>query len=255
MPETYKEIFPGNAVAPLNSYGLPTAAFTSNNRASGDPRDRQHQALLITPGWLAVRKVGYARINAALATAFDFVVPSPDQRSDDPPRADITGLLVPSGARLYRAGFRVLPSSAQPGASSQGPTSTPPTTSGIIGTATDKITLATATPAASAAGSIAAGAVTTGTDGTAYVVPAGGQVPAGTQGIQVNTGSATALNADLTFRLYSVNAAGTAAGTGLRTDIRGGALVVAEVCYLVPEDFADLSHLSVRGTLNGGTRG
>lgn len=256
MPETYKPIFPGNAVAPLQSYGLPNTTFLANNRASGDPRDRMHQALLISPGWLAVKKVGFARVSNALQTVFDITIPSPDQRLDDKPRADIVGLHIPTGARVYRAGFRTVSRELQHGASSEGPLNTPINQSGIFGTATDKLVLATATPAASAAGSIAAGAITTDTDSNAVILPAGGEVPVGSKGVQVNTGSAVAANADLTLRLYSVNTAGTGAGSGIRCpDIRGGAIIVCEVCYLVPEAFAENYALNTGGTLYGGTRG
>jgi hypothetical protein len=256
MPESYKPIFPGNAVAPLQSYGLPNTTFLANNRASGDPRDRMHQALLISPGWLAVKKVGYARVTNALQTTFDIVIPSPDQRLDDKPRADIVGLHIPTGARVYRAGFRTVSREVQHGASSDGPLNTPIDETGIFGTATEKLVLASTTPAASAAGSIAAGAITTGSDGTALVLPAGGQVPVGSKGVQVNTGSAVATNADLTLRLYSTAAAGTAIGTGIRCpDIRGGALIICEVCYLVAEAFAENYALNTGGTLYGGTRG
>ena len=255
MPETYKPIFPGNAVAPLHSYGMPNSTFLSNNRATGDPRDRQHQALLFCPGWLAVKKVGVARIGVA-ANTFDFSVPSPDQRVDDPPRANILGLHIPTGARVYRAGFRTIPAQVQPSASSAGPRDTPEAVSGITGTATDKLVLATTAPAASAAGSIAAGAITTGSDGTALIIPAGGLVPVASQGIQVNIGSAVATNTDLTLRLYAAVTAGTSLSVGgISSSLRGGALVVAEVCYLVPEAFAELNQLNLAGTLYGGTRG
>jgi hypothetical protein len=255
MAETYKPIYPGNVVAPIHSYGLPNTTFLSNSRASGDPRDRMHQAMLFCPGWLAVKKVGYALVGPALGTSFDFTVPSPDQRSDDPPRADIIGLHIPTGARVYRAGFRTIPQSVLPGASSSGPKDAPPSVTGITGTATDKLVLATTAPAASAAGSIAAGAITTGSDGTAFIIPTGGLVQVASQGIQVNIGSAVATNADLTLRLYSAATAGNAVGTGIQSSFKGGAYVVAEVCYLIAEAFADFSQLNVGGTLYGGTRG
>lgn len=254
MPETYKPIYPGNAVAPLHSYGMPNSTFLTNARATGDPRDRQHQALLIAPGWLAVKKVGVARIGA-LATSFDFTVPSPDQRADDPPRANILGLWIPTGARVYRAGFRTIPQQVQPSASSSGPRNTPASVTGITGTATDKLVLATAAPAASAAGSIGAGAITTGSDATALIIPSGGLVQVASQGIQVNTGSAVATNADLTLKLYVAASAGNAAGTGISSALAGGATVVAECCYLIPEAFAELNQVTIGGTLYGGTRG
>jgi hypothetical protein len=255
MPETYKPIYPGNVVAPIHSYGLPNTTFLSNNRASGDPRDRMHQAMLFCPGWLAVKKVGFARVDTALRTTLDITVPSPDQRSDDPPRANILGLHIPLGARVYRAGFRTIPQAVLPGASSSGPANAPAAVTGITGTATDKLVLATATPASSAAGSIAAGAITTGTDGTALIIPSGGLVQVASQGIQVNIGSAVATNADLTLRLYVAATAGNALGTGIQSAVRGGAYVVAEVCYLIQEALADFSQLNVGGTLYGGTRG
>ena len=120
MAESYKKVFPGNAVNHLNAYGQPGADFTAAGRPTGSPLDRRQQALMFCPGWLAVRKVGYAKITEAATAAFDIIVPSPDTRSDDKPRADIVGLHIPQTALCYRAGFRVLPTSEQPGYYSQG---------------------------------------------------------------------------------------------------------------------------------------
>lgn len=250
MAETIRKIFPGNVVNYLNAYGKPNASFTTNARPVGSPQDRQHQGAWIMPGWVAVHKVGYALVGTTVATSFDFTIPSPDTASDKA-RADIAGLLIPSGSILYRIGFRILPTSKQPGFVSQGPRAET-TVSGITGTATDKLTLASATPAASAGGSIAAGAVTTGTDGTAVIIPAGGAVPVGQKVTATAFGSPVVTNTDLTLKLYSVATGGTSAGSGISSTFTGGCYVIAEACYLVPDTVPELDSLRIPGVKYSG---
>jgi hypothetical protein len=255
MAETIRPIFPGNAVAPLQSYGMPTADFVKNNRATGDPRDRAHQGLVFCPGWLAVKKVAFTNVDGAPTTSFDFTIPSPDQRNDGPPRADILSLLVPTGSRLYRIGFRTIPAGVEPSSSSSGPRDTPPAVTAITGTTGQKLVFGSAVPATAGPGAIAADSAHTGTDGTAMVIGAGGAVPVAQGSVTVNIGSAVPLTADLTFKLFSVAADGIAAGAGISSTIRGGAHIVAEVCYLIPEAIAELNQLNLGGTIYGGTRG
>ena len=256
MAETYKKIFPGNAVVHLNAYALPNDDFTSNGRATGDPRDRKQQGLMFCPGWVAVRKVGYAHITTA-ATSWDFVIGSPDLRSDDKPRADITGLFIPSGAAVVRAGFRVPAVNAQPGYYSAGSRDAAANLgSGLVGTATDLLAISTATIATSAAGSIAAGAIRTASNNTAQIVVAtGGAVPTGTEGVQAAFGSPVVTNTDLTLKLYSIATAGNTAGSAISSSLSGGCYVIGEVVYLVPEDYASMEDIHVPGAPYAGYSG
>lgn len=254
MPETYKPIFPGNAVAHLHSYGLPNKSFTTNGRSVGDPRDRRHQALVSIPGWLSVRKVGYAVISGAGGTSFDIIVPSPDTRPDDKPRADIVGMHIPSGAAVYRAGFRVLPINKQPGFSVSGLVSDADLTdSGLTGTATDLLALSSAAIGTKAAGSIGATAIRTSSDNAhvsdpaVLVVNASGRVVTGSQKIQTAFGAPVVTTTDMTLKIYSVAAAGNVAGSAIGAARSGSHYVVAEVDYLVPEEIAPLDALPLPG--------
>jgi hypothetical protein len=256
MAESYKKIYPGNAVAHLNAYASPNDDFSANGRASGDPRDRKQQALMFCPGWLAVRKVGVAHITAG-ATSWDFKILSPDLRPDDKPRADITGLFIPSGSVVIRAGFRVPAVNAQPGYYSSGSRQEADDLgSGLVGTATDLLAISTAAISASATGSIAAGAVRTASDGTAkIVVDAAGQVPTGFELVQTAFGSPVVTNTDLTLKLYSIATAGNTAGSAISSALTGGCYVVGEVVYLVPEGVAGMDSVSLPGAQYSGYAG
>lgn len=244
MAESYSKIFPGNAVVHVNAYASPNDDFQANGRASGDPRDRKQQALMFCPGWLAVRKVGVAHITTG-ATSWDFKVLSPDLRPDDKPRADITGLFIPSGAAVIRAGFRVPAVNAQPGYYSSGSRhAAEDLGSGLVGTATDLLAISTATIASSAAGSIGAGAIRTASNGTAQIVVAtDGTVPTGVESVQTAFGAPVVTNTDLTLKLYSIATAGNTAGSAISSSLTGGCFVVGEVVYLVPEAVAGLSDI------------
>jgi len=264
MAETYKKIFPGNWVTHLSAYPLPNAAFKTNKRNPGDPRDRQQQSVLFMPGWMAVRKVAYCRIDADGNTSFDLVVGSPDLRPDDKPRNDVKGLFIPTGSIVYRAGLRVPNIADQPGYYSSGDrgvaTGATPG-SGLTGTAGDQLVLASALPAAKAVGSIAAAAITTSTDTAAatdpstLVVKADGTVDAGSQLVQNAWDKPVVTTADLTLKAYSVNAAGVAAGSAIKAELLGGVNIVAEVCYLVKEGVADLDDCHLSGALVSGSIG
>jgi hypothetical protein len=259
MPESYKPIFPGNAVQHIHSYGLPNPDFITNNRASGDPRDRNHQALVSIPGWYAVRKVGYSLITGAGATSFGITVPSPDTRQSDKPRADINGLHIPTGAALFRLGFRVLDRNRQPGANTSGPSisDNAPVVSGLTGTNGDMLVLAHAPIAALAVGTITATTARTSSNTGSSTDPAvrvvtGGQVSVGTQSFQAAFGSPVILTADLTLSLYSVAAAGNAAGSAIGSNLSSGCYVISEVDYLVPEPIAGLDAVHLPGARYAG---
>jgi len=261
MAETYKKIYPGNFVTRLNAWAAPNDDFVANGRASGDPRDRKQQGLLVFPGWVAVRKVGAALITTG-AKSWDFTILSPDLRPDDKPRADITGLFVPSGSAIYRMGFRVTPVNAQPGFSSQGFRGDADTLgSGLAGTATDLLAMSSAAIATKAVGSFSATAARTSSDNASVsdparvVVGAGGTIAPASQMVMTTFGAPQVTTADLTLKLYSVAAAGNVAGSDIRSTLTGGVYVVGEVCYLVPETVVDLEELSVPGSRYAGFQG
>lgn len=83
-----KKIYPGNYVNQLSAY--------------------QAQGLICMPGRSYVHKVGYIKVDSTPRTEFNVIIPSPDKRSDDKPRADITGLVVPNGACVYYLALRIL---------------------------------------------------------------------------------------------------------------------------------------------------
>ena len=252
MAETHKKIYPGNFVTHLNAHALPNADFTKNKRPVGDPQDRHHQALLFTPGWIAVRKVGYAHITGQPGP-YDIILPSPDLRGDDKPRADIKGLYIPAGAYAVRAGFRVPALSAQPGYTSSAPELRAPI-SGIHGLIGEKLMLGSAMAAAEAingSGITTAGLAIPGTPavGATADVPVGSTVIAAAFGTpqQITAG------AGLTHKLHVTTAAGTVAGTtALTTTIPGGAYIACELVYILPEEVADLDDLHIGGATTSG---
>jgi hypothetical protein len=249
MSETYKKVFPGNWVNNIDAYPLPNASFKTNNRPPGDPHDRQQQAVLFRPGWMAVRKVAVAKVTDGVATVLPLTILSPDERSDDQPRRNINGLLVPQGALLFRAGLRATSVSQQPGYYSSGDPGNNNGNGGVVdsgvnGTPGDQVVLSSATPAAKNAGVISATACNTPTDpanGSGLVVGADGNLPAGSTLVQAAYGSPVAVTSDLLFQVYSVAASGAAAGSGISTPLLGGVYLVAEVCYLVQEPVVDLT--------------
>lgn len=256
MAETYKKIFPGNWVERLSAYPLPNADFKKNNRPVGDPRDRQQQGVLYMPGAVAVHKVGVAHIQGAVPavpgtgagiTGYDITLPSIDARGDDKPRADIKGLIVPQGAYIYRIGFRIPRLGNQPGYYSSGAKDPVANEgSGLKANAGAKIWLeakaggATAVPADS--GAITAGAAHTG----AISVGANGEFPADSFSNSLLTPLAT--TGDLEFKLYADKG-------GLGSSFLGGIYVVAEVCYIVEDEVADLESVVLPGARYSGFTG
>jgi hypothetical protein len=256
MSETYKTILPGNYVTHANAYGLPNESFKANARVSGAPQDRCHQGVEFMPGWVAVRKVGFCSVVPTPTGVFDFIVPSPDLRPDDKPRADILGLWIPAGAYIVRAGFRVVPAQLQPGASSSGPLGPLNDRSGISGVNGQVLVLSSALPSGTpGAGQITPGAVNTDTDANGLVV-ANGAVPVGYRLIQSAFGSPQKISpaGGLTFRLY-VMAPTLLSGGLISSVVIGGAKVVAEVEYLVASSVADLDDVHVAGAVYGGVTG
>jgi hypothetical protein len=193
-----KKIFPGNWVTQLSSY--------------------QGQPVVAVPGRTYFHKVGYALVGSTGATEFDITIPSPDRRSDDKPRADITGLTLPSGANVYHVGVRVPDMRKDRGAGSA--------TTGLAGTTGDTIAIKDA--AASAAATISTTVVSTPTIAVASstIAPS-----AATKGIV----TPAVLAGAETLKLFVRNAAGNGAGSALSSSETGGTPIIAEVCYYVED--------------------
>lgn len=237
MAESYSVIYPGNYVNHLNTWGKPNAAFKTANRPVGDPHDRQHQAVVVRPGLLAVQKVAYLHVQGAAPAGtaikgYDLTIASPDARADDKPRANISGLIVPSGAMLYRVGLRVPRAANQPGYYSSGAKdAVAPERSGLLTNATGKIWLEAKStdPTAAPAG----GAVTaTGANSAALTVNAAtGDFDAAAVSTTLPTPVTT--TAELTLKLWADKG-------GVGSTFLGGVYVIAEVAYLVEASVADL---------------
>ena len=252
MAETYKKIYPGNWVERISAYPLPNADFKKNKRPAGDPHDRQQQGVLIRPGTVAVHKVAYLHVSGAAPTGSavkgnDLTIASPDARGDDKPRSDVTGLIVPSGAHLYRLGLRVPRSASQPGAYSSGAKdAVSPERSGLLTNAGGKIWLeAKATdPAAAPTG----GAITaTGANTPALTVNAtSGDFDAAAASFSLLTPTTT--TSELTIKLWADKG-------GVGSTMLGGVYLVAEVCYLVDDSVADLESLVLPGAQYAGYTG
>jgi hypothetical protein len=269
MSETYAPLFPGNWTITANAYPLPNEAFKRNNRPPGDPRDRNQQSILFMPGWQAVHKVGIVLIDGQSGlTALNMKIPSPHTRPDDKPLADVTALTAPQGALLYRIGLRVPPVSEQPGFYTSGPAGRVPSVlgptgpaidSGLKGTPTNMLVLASAPVTAAAAGSISGTFATTGSEPTNPLTFGGdGRLLSGAVHVTEGLGGPSPLEPlanDLTFRIYSVNAAGAAPGSAFEADLLGGVYLVAEVCYLVPAAVAGLDVVPLPGAQFAGYNG
>ena len=193
-----KKIFPGNWVTQLSSY--------------------QGQPVVAVPGRVYYHKVGYALVGSTGATEFAITIPSPDRRSDDKPRADITSLVLPSGANVYHVGIRVPDMRKDRGVGSA--------TTGLAGTTGDTIAIKDAE--ASAAATISTTVVSTPTIAVASstIAPS-----AATKGIV----TPAILAGAETLKLWVRNAAGSATGSALSSTTTGGTPIIAEVCYYVED--------------------
>lgn len=240
MPESYSVIYPGNFVNHLSTWGKPNAAFRAANRGTGDPRDRQHQAALVRPGLLAVQKVGFLHVEGAAPGGASIqgnglTIASPDARADDKPRSDINGLIVPSGAHLYRIGLRIPRAANQPGYYSSGAKDAVANEyTGLRSGNNSRLWL----EAGAAAPTVVptAGAITaTGAKSAPIAAGATGAYTADAKSTTLLTPVTT--TAELTFRIYTETG-------GIGSDFLGGVYVLAEVCYLVEDGVADLSYIS-----------
>lgn len=200
-----KKIYPGNYVNRLSSY--------------------QSQPAVCLPGRVYYHITGYALVNSTGDTSFDVVIPSPDRRQDDKPRADIVGLVVPTGANVYHMGLRVpdLRKDRSLGTA----------LSGLAGTATNRIKLADAL-----ANDDAMSSTTLSTPSSAVVVAASGTVAP----VATTKGAITpvALSGAETLRVYVTTSGGTTAGSTLTSTVTGGTPIIVEVAYYLADDVAEL---------------
>jgi len=207
-----KSIYPGNYVNRLSSY--------------------QGQPVIALPGRAYYHLTGYALVTSAGATSFDVIIPSPDLRADDKPRANITGLVVPVGAKVYQLGIRVPDMRKDRGVGTA--------TSGLVGTNTNRLKLASAV-GTTATGQIAATAL--GTDSSAVAVASTTVAP-----VQSAFGAITPVaitGSALTLKVYVTDSTGTAAGSNLTSTQTGGTPIIVEVAYYLDDDIADLNEVAV----------
>lgn len=205
-----KKIYPGNYVNRLSSY--------------------QGQPAICVPGRAYHHVTGYALVTATGGTSFDVVIPSPDKRGDDKPRADIVGLTLPVGANIYFLGLRVPDMRKDRGVGSA--------FSGLAGTATNRLKLA---DALANDNTITTTAVST--DSAAVVVAASGTVAPVAAAESLVT--AAALAGAETLKVYVTTSAGTAAGSTLTSTVPGGTPIIVEVAYFVDDAVADLTDVSL----------
>lgn len=208
-----KKIFPGNYV----------------NR----PSSFQGQPIVCLPGRVYYHVTGYALVSSTGGTEFDVIIPSPDKRGDDKPRANITGLVVPVGANVYHLGLRV------PDMRKERSFGT--ATSGLVGTATNRLKLASAV-STTATGQIAATAL--GTDSSAVVVAASTTIaPVATVFGSITPTAIT--GSPLTLKVYVTTSGGTSAGSTLTSTQAGGTPIIVEVAYYLSDAVADLDDISL----------
>lgn len=196
-------IYPGNYVNILDAY--------------------KSNAVAAVPGRIYFHTHGYAKITGTPANVFDIVIPSPDLRQDDKPRLDIPQLVVPVGARVYSVGIRV--SDAQDNNQNN------PVGSKILGTNGDRLKIASAVNT-TATGQIAANALGTNSAAIAF---SGGVAPVDNNRFDVVT-PVEITGSPLTLRLFVTNNTGTAAGSNISSNAIGGAYVIADVCWYLPDE-------------------
>ena len=204
-----KKIYPGNYVNRLSSY--------------------QGQPAVCVPGRVYYHVTGYALVNATGGTSFDVIIPSPDKRGDDKPRADITGLTLPAGANVYYLGVRVPDLRKDRGVGTA--------FSGLVGTNTDRIKLADAL-----ANDNVLTATTLSTNSATIAVASTTVAPVAASKSVITP---VALTGAETLKVYVTNSTGTAAGSTLTSSLTGGTPIICEVAYYLDDAVAELNDVSV----------
>ena len=204
-----KKIYPGNYVNRLSSY--------------------QGQPAVCVPGRVYYHITGYALVNATGGTSFDVIIPSPDKRGDDKPRADITGLTLPAGANLYYLGVRVPDMRKDRGVGTA--------FSGLVGTNTNRLKLA------DAIGNDDVLTTSTLSTNSATIAVASTTVAPVAASKSVIT-PVTLAGAE-TLKVFVTNSTGTAAGSTLTSSLTGGTPIICEVAYYLDDAVAELNDVSV----------
>jgi hypothetical protein len=205
-----KKIYPGNYVNRLSSY--------------------QGQPVVCVPGRVYYHITGYALVDATGGTSFDVIIPSPDRRADDKPRASITGLTLPAGASVYHAAIRVPDMRKDRGLGTA--------FSGLVGTATNRLKLA---DAIANDDTITTSAVSTKSADVA--VSAGGTIaPVATVESLVTP---AVLAGNETLKVYVTDNTGTAAGSTLTSSLTGGTPIIVEVAYFLSDAAADVNDITM----------
>jgi hypothetical protein len=204
-----KKIYPGNYVNRLSSY--------------------QGQPAVCVPGRVYYHITGYALVNATGGTSFDVIIPSPDKRGDDKPRADITGLTLPAGANVYYLGVRVPDMRKDRGVGTA--------LSGLVGTNTDRLKLADAL-----ANDNVLTATTLSTNSATIAVASTTVAPVAASKSVITP---VALTGAETLKVYVTNSTGTAAGSTLTSSLTGGTPIICEVAYYLDDAVAELNDVSI----------
>jgi hypothetical protein len=202
-----KKIYPGNYIDRPSSY--------------------QNQCVVCLPGRVYYHITGYALVDSTGGTAFDVIIPSPDLRGDDKPRANITGLVLPSGANVYMLGIRV--------PDMRKDRSIGTATTGLVGTNTNRLKLADAL-----ANDDVLTTTTLSTTSSAVAVASGTIAPVANVKSVVTP---VTLAGSETLRVYVTNSTGTAAGSTLSSTQTGGTPILVEVAYYVDDVVAELQDL------------
>lgn len=208
-----KQIYPGNWV----------------NRMSSGHGGSTPTGVICIPGQVHFHLTGYALITGAGATSWPIILPSPDMRQDDKPRADIVGLVLPAGAVVGHVGIRVPDMRKDRG---QGTAF-----SGLVGTNTNRLKVADAL--ASASGITAS----TVSSNPASLVVAGGTIPPGSSLVSVVTPAV--LSGAETLQVYSTASNGTDAGSNITSSLPGGTPIIVEVAYYINDVVADLGDVRI----------
>jgi hypothetical protein len=185
--------------------------------------------VLAEPGRQFYQVLGYALVTTVGATSFPITIPSPDLRSDDKPRPDRVGLVIPTGAAVYSVGLRVPDMRRDRGVGTA--------FSGLVGTNTDRIKVA---DALANDASITTAVISTP---SASLAVASGTIAPGTARQSVQT--AAILAGGETLQVFVTNNTGTAAGSNLTSTVAGGTPLIVEINYTLDDDVAGLDDIKL----------
>jgi hypothetical protein len=263
------KIYPGNYTNVLRYWHDPKTVTYLNENGTSETLVNQPVGgpvgVVARPGWVAQQAIGYVDLSfQALGTSnqLDYyavpygsglngdnvpftnanvIIPSPDAYKDV--RADITnGIIVPSGAYVYRASLRVDGGDV--------------VSSGVGG--------GSATPSLGLGPAVSVGLTTTPTPSGFFAVVTGAnsRIENGTfsSSDAWNMANAHRVTADTTYKLFSVRNLGGVAASGLaqasgvydprakagKLSGKDKALAICEVCWFVPDEAPNRSDLALQ---------